>query len=73
LDAGGCGHIAGTYTLKATADPMNRVVEGDETNNIAQVSITVEAKAKPFPWGWVALFLVIAAAILLYFIWKRRA
>jgi len=35
------GLADGTYWLQITADPTNRILESDETNNVSQVRVTI--------------------------------
>lgn len=63
---------AGTYTLKATVDPLDEVVESDETNNTAQVTVTVEKKPVPFPWWIIVVIAVLVVAAILYYVLKIR-
>ena len=65
---------AGAYTLKVTVDLLDEIVEGDETNNIAQTAETVETKLKPLPWAWIitAVIALLAVLTVLYFVLKKQ-
>ena len=62
---------AGTYTLKATVDPDNKIGELNEENNVATASVKV---VSPIPWMMIiaAIIIIVFIAIIAYFILRRR-
>jgi hypothetical protein len=69
---------AGKHTLRFRADPNGTVAERNETDNLQQVTLTVEAEKKggPEPWQAVAAAagaVVVLAALVLLLRRRRRA
>ena len=63
---------AGAYTLEAKVDTAEMVLEGDETNNIDKVSLTIEARKSNWPLIIATIISVITVSIILFIIFRNR-
>ena len=63
---------AGAYTLEAKVDTAEMVLEGDETNNIDKVSLTIEARKSNWPLIIATIIAVITVSIILFIIFRNR-
>ena len=63
---------AGAYTLEAKVDTPDKVVEGDETNNIDKVQVTIEARTRQWPLMLALVISVITVLTILLLIFKSR-
>jgi PKD repeat protein len=62
---------AGIYTLKATIDTQQEVLEGDETNNIDKMKVTIEGRRRLWPLIVVSFMAVMIILTVLIFLFKR--
>ena len=63
---------AGAYTLEAEVDTEEKVLEGDETNNIDKVSLTIEERKRNWPLIIAMVISVITVSTILLIIFRSQ-